>query len=365
MCRWSSLDDEYLAHERARIAQCLPPTLSATVKAPCPQRIDCESTNRVKSGRALKWLLDEKGEPSIRYLALTELMGKSEQDADVRAAKERIPLEGWGADILSKEMAGGWWVSGESLYRPKYLSTNWMLLVLSDLGLTKSDARIAEACELWIDRLGKEDGGFGLDGSKKGHLCITGNCAQALVRFGYSDHPHVRSAFEWMVKNSAAKGGWSCFGSGRNLDSWEPMSAFAVYPRQKWTKSMLVAVEKAAEYYLEKELHMQGSHYEPWYRFHYPVHYYYDLLVGLDFMTALGYGGDKRLGHAVAELMKKQRPDGAWNLDAVHPDLDGAAAEWYRANPKHAPTPFALEKAGEPSKMVTLKALTVLKRLGE
>ena len=41
----------------------------------------------------------------------------------------------------------------------------------------------------------------------------------ALVKFGYSDHPKVRSAFEWLVKNQAEKGGGSCFGSGRNLDS--------------------------------------------------------------------------------------------------------------------------------------------------
>jgi hypothetical protein len=319
----------------------------------------------VKPGRALDWLLEENGEPSIRYLALKGLVGRSEEDGDVRSARERISLERWGADILSKQQAGGCWVSKDSLYRPKYLSTNWMLLVLSDLGLTKSDPGIARSCETWIDRLGKDDGGFGLDGAMQGHLCTTGNCARALVSFGYSEHPHVRSAFEWMVKNSAEKGGWSCFGSGRNLDSWEPMSAFAVYPRQKWTKSMTSAVEKAAEYFLEKEMHVQGSHYEPWYRFHYPVHYYYDLLVGLDFMTALGYGSDKRLGHAIGVLKEKRRSDGKWILDAVHPDLEGAAAEWYKAHPKHAPTPFALEKVGEPSKMVTLKAMTVLKRLGE
>jgi CO/xanthine dehydrogenase Mo-binding subunit len=32
-------------------------------------------------------------------------------------------------------------------------------------------------------------------------------------------------------------------------------SAFAVYPRQKWTRSMKLAVEKGSEFYLEHELH--------------------------------------------------------------------------------------------------------------
>jgi hypothetical protein len=141
------------------------------------------------------------------------------------------------------------------------------------------------------------------------------------------------------------------------------MSAFAVYPRSKWTEGMKRAVELGAEFYLERELHRQGAHYEPWYRFHYPTHYYYDLLVGLDFMTALGFGEDRRLRHAVSKLKEKRRPDGRWNLEAVHPDVEGSMADWYRKNPKRAPTPFALEEPGRPSKMITLRAMIVLDRL--
>ncbi len=87
------------------------------------------------------------------------------------------------------------------------------------------------------------------------------------------------------------------------------------------------------------------------------------MLVGLDFLTALGYGDDPRLKFAVSLLEEKKRSDRRWNLDAVHPDLEGSQAEWYRKHPKDAPTPFALEKAGEPSKMITLRALHVLQRL--
>ncbi len=317
-----------------------------------------------KPDTVIDWLL-ELNQPSIRYLALTQLLGKAENDPEVRSTKQMITREGWAAEILAGQQKGGWWVSGESLYRPKYLSTNWMLLILSDLGLTKEEPRIERACELWIERFAKNDGGFGMDGTSRGHLCIVGNTARALVKFGYADHPKVRSAFEWLVVNAAKLGGWSCFESGRNLDSWEGMSAFAAYPKQKWTKSMKRVVELAAEFYLERELYKQGEHYEPWYRFHYPLHYYYDLLVGLDFMTALGYGDDPRMRYALSHLAKKRRSDGRWNLDAVHPDVEGGMVDWYRKNPKKVPTPFALEKVGEPSKMITLRAMLVLDRLKE
>ena len=99
------------------------------------------------------------------------------------------------------------------------------------------------------------------------------------------------------------------------------------------------AVGKGAEFYLERELHRQGERYEPWYRFHYPIHYYYDLLVGLDFMTALGYGGDRRLGYALSLLKEKRGKDGRWALDAVHPDVGGGMAAWYRSTRSGDPCP--------------------------
>jgi len=307
----------------------------------------------------VNWLLEEK-QPSVRYLALTELLDKPEDDGEVQSAKERIPETGWAAEILAKQKPGGWWTEEKSLYRPKYLSTNWMLLILCDLGLTRKDRKIANACELWIKRFAKKDGGFGIDNYARSELCVVGNTARALVKFGYVDHPKVKSAFQWFVTNQAKLGGWSCFGSGRNLDSWEAMSAFAVYPKQKWTRSMKRSVEMGAEFFLERELHRQGAQYPPWYRFHYPNHYFYDLLVGLDFMTALGYGDDKRLDYALSHLKKKRQSDGKWLLDAVHPDIGGASTKYYE---KIKPTPVSLEKPGEPSKMITLKAMTVLRRV--
>lgn len=109
------------------------------------------------------------------------------------------------------------------------------------------------------------------------------------------------------------------------------------------------AAELGAEFYLEHELHVQGGRYAPWYLFHYPVHYHYDILVGLGILASLGYGSDPRLRFALSLLKVKQRTDGRWNLDAVH-----------RYGGTKNSIPFALDKPGEPSKMITLRALRVL-----
>jgi hypothetical protein len=324
----------------------------------------------VPRGEVLDWLL-EPDQPSVRYLALTQLLGKSETDSDVRDAKARIPTAGWAAEILARRDPAGWWVREKSLYHPKYVSTNWNLLALSDLGAKRSIPAVRESCELWMERSPLKGGGVG-GFSKKGtgHHCYTGNMARALIRFGYGDDPRVRKALEWLVETAHPKGGWTCWSfsagpsPGRTLDSWEGLSAFAAYPRSKWTSAMRVCVEQAAEFYLDRELHRQGGRYDPWYRFHWPVHYYYDLLVGLDALTALGYGGDPRLRFALEHLQKKQRSDGRWNMDAVHPDVEGAVSRWYASHPNDRPTPLVFEKVGRPSKMLTLRALTVLSRVG-
>ncbi len=317
----------------------------------------------------MDWLL-EKSQPSVRYRALTELLGKTERDADVKRARREITTAGWAKELLDKQLPGGSWANEKSLFNPTFHATFWTLLVLSDLGLTKDDPRIDRACQLWMKRNGTKDGGFSQSGKTGGHLCITGNAARALVKFGYVDHPRVKRAFEWIVKNQADLGGWSCWNFGeppyhkRTLDSWEPLGAFAVYPRQKWTRTMKLACERGAEFFLERELHKQGARWEPWYRFHYPVHYYYDVLVGLDFMTALGYSGDKRLGYAVSLLKGKRRRDGKWDADANRPEPSAALTAWRRQHPISKDfTPLILEQPGEPSKMITLTALKVLRRI--
>jgi hypothetical protein len=134
----------------------------------------------MKSDKAINWLLED-GQPSIRYLTLTQLLGRNDKDSEVQSTRELLTQRGWAAEILSKQHRDGWWDSGKSLYRPKYTSTNWMLLILSDLGLTKKDPRISQACELWIQRYAKKDGGFGIDTARTSEMCIVGNTTRALV----------------------------------------------------------------------------------------------------------------------------------------------------------------------------------------
>lgn len=315
--------------------------------------------------RVLDWLL-EPSQPAIRYYALLDLLDCPIDSEEARKAHSSISKLGWAHEILKTQTPGGFWESRGNLYQPKYTATIWRLIVLSDLGLTAEDRRMRKPCEFFLNEYSRPDGGFDTPGGawSRSEVCLTGNLARTLVRCGYGEDPRVQSAFDWLVEHQMDDGGWHCFyerAFGRGtLDCWEGLSAFAALPRRKWTRRIKRSVERGAEFYLERELFKQGRRrYAPWLRFHYPVHYYYDILVGLDVITSLGYADDKRLKAALRILQEKRRADGTWNLDAIHPDLGAGAGYRLKKRPKR----FALEIEGRPSKWITLTALRILKRV--
>src|SRR2546425_8771764 len=87
------------------------------------------------------WLLAKESDPSVRLRVLRDLLDRPADDPAVVGAQREIGRKGWAAQILRGQHPSGQWVnpgtSALDLYRPKYVATNWRLLVLSDLGLTK------------------------------------------------------------------------------------------------------------------------------------------------------------------------------------------------------------------------------------
>jgi hypothetical protein len=307
------------------------------------------------------WLLDG-ADPSVRYRVLRELLDRPEDDPEVRAARRQIGRVGWAAEILKEQLADGQWhtpgTSGRELYRPKYVATNWRLLVLADLGVSGTDPRVGKALGLFLRRFSGPRGGFG---GRESEVCFTGNAARMLVRFGRLDEPCLGTSIDWLVRHQKSDGGWHCFPSRTGtLDGWEAMSAFAALPPAARSPTVERSIERGAEFYLDRGLVREGPRpYAPWRRLHFPVHYYYDLLVGLDLLTALGYGRDRRL-RAPLDLLESMRgPGGRWYLDAIHPDVDDPA---YPLRPPIYP--FVLEFPGRPSRWITTTALAVLRRAG-
>ncbi len=307
----------------------------------------------------------QRTDPSVRYWTLKDLCDRPESDPQVRAARAEIGRKGWAWEILSLQEPSGQWPTYHdeppNLYLPKYTSTNFLLLILSELGMTRRDPRVARAAKLLLDRW--SDPKEGVWGEAGAETCITGNAVRMMVRFGFLEDARVQRGIDWLVSAQKSDGGWHCWRSRTGtLAAWEAMAAFAVIPPGSRSAPVVRAIERGAEFFLERGLlhEADGSSYPPWWRLHYPNHYYYDFLVGLDFLTALGYGSDRRLRPALKWLERKRGRDGWWRLDSVQPDLE--SSDPYRPPPPVYPV--MLEYPGEPSRWATLVALRVLRRAG-
>jgi hypothetical protein len=316
--------------------------------------------------RVLNWLL-EKEQPSVRYYTLVDLLGRPDDDPEVRAARAAIPRTGWAADMLRTQNPKGYWEPNgpknvrqwlSFLYFPEYRSTIWRALVLSDLGLTSSLPGIRKLAECIFEyklRLSSPVNFFHEE------VCAAGNTARVLTRFGYGDDRRVGMLYDWLLEDQREDGGWNCSqGTPGTLDAWEALAAFAVLPRSKRSPRINRSIERGAEFYLKRGLFREGTRYDPWFRLHYPTHYYYDILVGLDVITRLGFSDDRRLRPALKILESKRRRDGRWSIDKAHPDTGRSGSVDLHTKKVR---PLILEEPGRPSKWITLTALRVRKRV--
>lgn len=310
----------------------------------------------------IAWLLD-RDQPAVRALTLTGLLHQKATDADVRQARAAVPKIGWAAQILDAQLPGGFWDNSRELNRPKYLATFWKFLILCDLGVTLEEPRMRQTCDLLVARASRPDGWFSF--WDESHFCMTGQIAGSLLRLGYPHRRRVFHALDWIAAEQKRDGGCHCFPSEKGtLDCWQGLSAFAALPRNQWTSEIQCSADRGSEFYLKRGLLREGRvRYNPWFRLHSPTHYFYDFLVGLEVLTALGYEKDARLARAVRLLKAKRRVDGRWAADRVHPDVEGLARRDYHRFEPRWPVPFSLESAGKPSKLITLRAMRVLQRV--
>ncbi len=159
--------------------------------------------------RLRNWLLHPTADPSVRLRVLRDVLDEPADDPQVAVALRQIGRKGWAAQMLRLQHPGGQWdTAGSSageLYRPKYVATNWRLLVLSDLGVTKKNLRVAKAVRLFLRRFSGPTGGLGSRGSE---VCFTGNAARMLVRFGYLETPQLKPPSSgWCVIRSRTEAG--------------------------------------------------------------------------------------------------------------------------------------------------------------
>jgi len=145
----------------------------------------------------IPWLLE--GEASIRHFTLTEVLDRSEDDPEVVAAKKAIPDSPTVRAILAAQHPEGYWERADSTYSPKYKSTLWQLIILSELGVggdypavRKGLARMEKAIEAIGAPKAIEEGDV--------IYCYSGNAIRYLCRFGRGESAEVQRALDRLLE---------------------------------------------------------------------------------------------------------------------------------------------------------------------
>jgi hypothetical protein len=318
----------------------------------------------------LEWLLEEEN-PSVRYFTLTGLMGKSPKSREVRDARRSIMETGTVPHILGRQNGDGSFGIPEKFYRDKYRGTVWDLIIFAEMGADPGDERIIKACEFILKHSWEPaSGGFSYDESAKTGTglpsgvipCLTGNMVYSLVKLGCLEDERVQRAIEWITANQRAEDSdgenrgdqydrlKSCFGKHScHMGAAKALKALAAIPQDKRSRAAEDKMEQLAEYFLRHHLYKKSHNLEEvskpgWLKLGFPLMYQTDILELLGIFADLGIK-DKRLDDAVDILRSKQGRDGRWKLEST-------------SNGKML---AAIEKKGEPSKWITMKALRVLK----
>jgi hypothetical protein len=296
------------------------------------------------------WLLD--GDPAVRWQVGRDLLDEPEQT--VAAERAKVASAGWGARLLSHQDAAGTW--GGVLYSPKWTSTTYTLLLLRQLGLPADNAGAQAGCRTLLDGARWYGGGLNLAASvREPETCITAIVVSLAAAFRCADE-RAEGAVSWLLGQQLPDGGWNCetVRSGSRHGSFHT-SILTLEALAEWhaaglgTEEVTAAATRGRTFFADHRLycsHRTGAVVDPQLtRMVFPPGWHHDLLRGLDHFQAADAPRDERLGGAVERLRSRQRADGSWVLNARYP-----GRYW-----------FELERAGQPSRMNTLRALRVLR----
>jgi hypothetical protein len=274
--------------------------------------------------------------------------------------QNRIAMEGWGKQFLSKRKPTGHW--GMRFYQPKWISSHYTLLDLRNLCLDPDNKIVKETIHLTLDTSKAEDGGIQLGPSTLAHsdVCVNGMFLNFASYFK-TEEIKLQSIVDSILGEKMPDGGFNCIttrSGARHSSLHTTLSVLeGIIEFQKAGYSYRIndlkkARESSEEFILLHQLFLSDRTGEiirkEFLNIPYPCRCKYNILRALDYFQYAGTKYDKRMKPAIDVILKKRKADGRWNLQAAHPGQ----------------VHFKMEQAGKPSRWNTLRALRVLKHFG-
>lgn len=300
----------------------------------------------------MSWLLE--GEVSIQYQTYRDLL-----DLNKPKLRNKIESEGWGLKYLSHRQQNGYW--GKDFYQPKWISTHYTLLDLKNLQISPQQKDVRRTLNFIFENEKGPDGGIlpiGL--TQRCDVCVNGMVLNYACYFQVSESD-IKSIIDFLLTEKMHDGGFNCRSNSTGaihsslhttLSVLEGIQEYLSNGYQYRVKELIKARNDSQEFILMHRLFRSdktGEIINPnFLKLYYPCRWYYDVLKALDYFQSAQVPFDPRMNDALELIVKKKTKDGLWKLASKHPGQ----------------THFEMEKAGQPSRWNTLRALRVLKAYG-
>lgn len=334
----------------------------------------------VHTDLAVSWLLQSE-DPSVRYLTLTEVLGKPHDLPDVESARKQIPQGPKVRVLLSGQRRDGGF--GVHPYQ-KWTGAHWRLVSLVELGISPGFKPAVRATDLvlkWLLGDAHLQNVPKINGRYRRCASQEGNALAVCSRLGIANDPRVKQLAESLIEWQWPDGGWNCDRKEDVHHSSFNESLSTLWGLVEYTKSTgddpaSDAAEKAAEFFLRHKIfrscrtdqvrppetfnsrvyHRIFVH--PFTDLHYPLYWHYDILQALTILSRAGKLSDPRTREAMGVIESKRLNDGTWKPDDYYWRLKRTSrpklgmqsnveiVDWGRQGP---------------NEMITLNALRMLK----
>jgi hypothetical protein len=330
------------------------------------------------------WLLDGE-DPTVTAQALQIIEERPPNDAEILRLRQKAMAADPIKTILTAQSPEGQWLGANpnQAYR-KYQGSSWTLLFLAELGASAEDLRVQKGCRNLLENNFVENvGAFSANGRPNGVMvCFNAHMVYALTRLGFGTDSRLASAIHWLTKQQSTHGGFHCriieYSLLQDCVMAIPkvLKMVSAIPESERMQEICAMVNRAVDYMLSVQLYRYvparsrewyeltwkrpiaeirqlKPKFEPgplgekkgWLRFQFPLHYNSDLLEVLWTMARLKVKRNPVIEQGVEQLLSLQTPKGTW---VMKDSLNGKM--W-----------IDIEKKGQPSRWLTLRACEILK----
>lgn len=298
-------------------------------------------------GAVLDWLLEAEN-PSIRSRVLVEILGAPIDDPAVRKARSEITASRAVRSIFARMNPEGYWLyrgQGAGVGYAMSSSTHFVLAYLAEMGLDRTDERIARAADRYLslqepDRPDPRPWEIPPD-TRNRQSCLYAYNLRTFQLLGYGADPRVLERVEFLLNDCRADGGYLC-----DRPSFHPrtkscirgtvkaLMAFAELPDTWRSKRCLELVD----YFLRRQVIFKSSQPGELVRTEaaitiFPFVISASLLEPLYALSRMGYGSHPALEPAWGILLSKKDEQGRFRLDRsvqsiFNPGQSGTANKW-------------------------------------